>query len=526
MPFAFSDISDLLLHVNPYSIGTLATNTGGTTPVSADADPVRFIADDGPAGNDAVLRSGGTPPTYRTGLWSGREAIRFTPNGGYDLPSGIALPLRDFTLFVLIDGPPTQTGTVLSMGGSFDLWQTLYGRYPVVRNGGGNETKATMLASGRGPDLYIITSNGSTLTFEAGGIPYAVTTNVLPNSTVTGGGLGYLTAAPGSYDLAGDLYQLLLYGHALTDLEKAQVKTKLLADAGLSSITAPTRLAVFDGNSMTYGVSASGGYEYPQAVMRMLGPKWTHINRGISGESISGLVSKAAPIDALYDASREQNVYIGWEGPNSINTGGLTGAQAYTQYAAWLAAHRAVGWKVVACTITPWNIAGFEAKRQAFNALVRANYTTFADVLADLGADPVIGQPGQESDSTRTDGIHMTNLGYLSVAERVAQAIGQLSPASSGGSTAPTAEEVAEAVRTELTTELGRMDAAVSSRATPAQVTAAVPSAATVAAAAAAAVLVTPSQKIATDASNRVTTSNPATQITVQQAAPVTPTQS
>lgn len=66
------------------------------------------------------------------------------------------------------------------------------------------------------------------------------------------------------------------------------------------------------------------------------------------------------------------------------------------------------------------------------------------------------------------------------------------------------AAAVAASVRTNLATELGRLDVAVSSRATPVTV----PTASENATAAAAAMLVTPSQKIVTNASGFVTSTN------------------
>lgn len=87
------------------------------------------------------------------------------------------------------------------------------------------------------------------------------------------------------------------------------------------------------------------------------------------------------------------------------------------------------------------------------------------------------------------------------------QTLGKLWVLDTDGNATPTASQNAAATRTNLATELGRIDVAVSTRATPTQV--------------ASSILVTPAQKIVTDIDGKVTTSNPAITIVVQQAPPV-----
>ena len=76
---------------------------------------------------------------------------------------------------------------------------------------------------------------------------------------------------------------------------------------------------------------------------------------------------------------------------------------------------KAAGWKIVIGTCLPRTTgkAGFEADRIAINTWLRANYTTFADGLADVGGDATIGAPGANLNTTYySDGVHLTAAGY------------------------------------------------------------------------------------------------------------------
>jgi hypothetical protein len=63
-------------------------------------------------------------------------------------------------------------------------------------------------------------------------------------------------------------------------------------------------------------------------------------------------------------------------------------------------ARRNAGFKVIVSTILPRSQAGlastFETDRQMVNTLIRDNWQSFADGLSDIGANPIIGDSGDE----------------------------------------------------------------------------------------------------------------------------------
>jgi lysophospholipase L1-like esterase len=83
---------------------------------------------------------------------------------------------------------------------------------------------------------------------------------------------------------------------------------------------------------------------------------------------------------------------------------------------------------VVICTVLPHGrSAAFYQARNALNAELRAHWRSFADALADVGADKTIGADGAETDATYyRDTVHLTAAGYAIVAGVVADAIRRL----------------------------------------------------------------------------------------------------
>jgi lysophospholipase L1-like esterase len=80
---------------------------------------------------------------------------------------------------------------------------------------------------------------------------------------------------------------------------------------------------------------------------------------------------------------------------------------------------------VVICTVLPrGRSASFCEARNALNAGLRARWRSFADALADVGADKTLGAGGAETDSTYyRDTVHLTAAGYAIAAREVADAV-------------------------------------------------------------------------------------------------------
>jgi hypothetical protein len=68
----------------------------------------------------------------------------------------------------------------------------------------------------------------------------------------------------------------------------------------------------------------------------------------------------------------------------------------------------------------------------AVNALIRANFTNFAQFLVDFAADPRLGVPGAELDQTyfTSDKVHLADPGYQIAKDLVKGAVAPFLPAS------------------------------------------------------------------------------------------------
>lgn len=194
--------------------------------------------------------------------------------------------------------------------------------------------------------------------------------------------------------------------------------------AGLTWPTYVTGALVFAGNSIT-SMRYSGGW--PAFCLRALShaypmPRVT----GIAGQNIAGIQTNVATqIGNFYVTGGAKNIVTVLEGINSMN-GGTTPAAAYAQMVTLCQGLQAQGWKVVIGTTMP-SVTLNETNRNTYNALIVANWTTFADALADLAADTVMGQTGQYSNTTYyTDGTHPTSTGGKRLAGIFATAINSL----------------------------------------------------------------------------------------------------
>jgi lysophospholipase L1-like esterase len=256
---------------------------------------------------------------------------------------------------------------------------------------------------------------------------YGQTGLVSPDAALSSGVLGnftdYLSGLSVPYE------QALAYGAVLTDAEVEQVLGRLASDGGVARPT-PTRLLIFDGDSLTVGVYAYPGYT-DQCLMSVGGTFRAH-NTAVAGQLVSAMRSNAAGrVDVLYDASVPLRAVVIWGGTNDLATG-VAAATAYEDLRQYCLDRRAVGWEVVVATMLPRSFAGDDAdtetERSAFNALIRANWSSFADALADVAADTRIGDAGDENDTTYYDAdkAHMTTAGYAVVAEVVAAALATL----------------------------------------------------------------------------------------------------
>lgn len=174
-------------------------------------------------------------------------------------------------------------------------------------------------------------------------------------------------------------------------------------------------ILIFEGDSLTapnanLAIGTAGGYAI--RLVASAGAGIQSSNLAVGGSRVATMSARSAAVDALYDATRPWQVLFVWIGINDF-ADGRTEAAVYADIVAYCQARRAVGFKVVAFTLQPTNqVPATEAKRQALQADMQANWPTFADALVDLTAEATIGPLAAASDLTLFyDGLHMTGAG-------------------------------------------------------------------------------------------------------------------
>lgn len=167
------------------------------------------------------------------------------------------------------------------------------------------------------------------------------------------------------------------------------------------SATATTPLIMFVGSETTNAPYTNEADSYPGQVIQMLLPtKYDYAKAGISHTTAATLGSQAPKtVDPFYSPARSKNIVVMWEGQSDLYQGADVEA-AYTSLVNFCKARKAVGWKVVVLTLPPRALdnldvvparAHYEADRQTINTRLRANWSNFADALADVAANPEIG---------------------------------------------------------------------------------------------------------------------------------------
>ena len=212
--------------------------------------------------------------------------------------------------------------------------------------------------------------------------------------------------------------------------------------SGVKIFTASPNL-VFDGDSQTVtGVegqtlsTTTAGTGYPAQTVAGIDPRATMRNIAVSGQTVTTVTAAAAANVDAHLAAGKNNVVLMWGGTNDlVNAPDLVApfpdaATVYARIVAYHQARRAAGWKTVVFTILPRTQvvnANYETDRLAVNALIRANWATFADAIADVGGDSIIGAEANLGNFAYfSDGVHVHIAGGRIVARYVKAALATL----------------------------------------------------------------------------------------------------
>lgn len=182
---------------------------------------------------------------------------------------------------------------------------------------------------------------------------------------------------------------------------------------------------VAEGDDITQGAGLADSNLYPTKFVAAKSPAlWGYANQAVSLDTTITMLSRANFTDAMLDTRNASNWLTVLCGKNNLLVLSMSAADTFSQLAEYCQYRRAAGWKVGICTLLPSTIPGYNALRNAVNALIVANWTTFADALIDLAANPDIGPDLAAGDLTYySDGSHLTATGQTRYATVVAAAL-------------------------------------------------------------------------------------------------------
>ena len=203
-------------------------------------------------------------------------------------------------------------------------------------------------------------------------------------------------------------------------------------DQGWSPFFSPA-VVVWDGGSIIAGHGADPGYEFPTQTLSFVPRVCRSYVSSVGGATIADMLAEApAEVDARYQPGADLNLCVVLAGGGDFRDG-ATAASVFAALKSYCSLRRAAGFRVVVLTVLPASDpVTFEATRLAYDGMVRASWKTFADGLADIGADPRIGDTGDNLDRQfyTQDALHPNDAGnavMAAVAAPVLQAQAWLS---------------------------------------------------------------------------------------------------
>jgi lysophospholipase L1-like esterase len=393
----------------------------------------------------------GRQPMYHPRMLNGRPALRFDGGSGLMTPPIALGGATGLTAYLVVSasggGNILESSTNTSVtNGAFDLFRQPAGTVEVGARIAG--TSLNFVSDDRlGPWPNIVT----------GWIDTANVHTSIMRSYINGRFAGSWPNTGidlrGSFDdfpwyvgmrgdessfLLGDIAEVLLYAAPHSAAERRTVE-EYLARKWQAPLTMLDGIIVFDGDSNVRGVTSNNRgtlpNPYPNQCIALLTGRYDWYNYGTDGDTLRNLILDAQQqIDSHIGGRGLRKVVVIWAGTNDMQPRGdnVSAERAYQRLRAYCADRRAARWKVVVATALPAADAlvgaGYEERRLAFNDLVRSEWQSFADGLADVGGDRRIGLDGafDDPDYFTEDRGHLNNGGYAVVAGHVADALRRL----------------------------------------------------------------------------------------------------
>lgn len=230
----------------------------------------------------------------------------------------------------------------------------------------------------------------------------------------------------GAGGLSANVYDIIGWNRELNSTEIAallNVWAPAVYGTGKDALT-PTGRVIFVGDSLTYGLGATKGRNYPFYVN--VSSSWLWYSEGVTGEAWSDIVAREA---STFIFANSTNWLIAFAGTNDVSDGKsvATMQSGITTYMGDAVAAGFVKANTVVFTLSVQNLGAGGTVRNDYNTWLRANFSSFAGFLVDLVNDPQLG-----SSLTGVpfhpefwfDGAHYNDAGYVLLAALVRSTIG------------------------------------------------------------------------------------------------------
>jgi len=439
-----TDIPGLQLWLDASQPNSFYKDTAKTQPATLESDKIALWADKSGNGYDATNTNATNQPLLTLNKDGGYSGVQFGASANTLLTLGNPSVLNfgntgSSTVFIVYK--QTSSGVtyanLLHKGSSSNrAWWLVTSSSQVKNYGDGNynfsSTTNSLLHGNVYEDSFTpdpnISTSGTQLIYLNGYLPSDGSPSAFNTFETEGAGLPnfdttsvWNIGGDGSFLFNGYIQAVYIYNRALSFNEINNVNAYLASRFNIPW-TWPlplTNRVVYDGNSISAG-GALGAIPFSDIIDGLETVKVPYVNQAVSGKTTSQLIVDApTKVDPLFDSTLVNNILVGWEGTNE---------PAYTNLPTYYSARQAVGWENIAVTVLPNTENPSEVVRQATNASLRANYTTYAQALVDMGNDPVMGQAGQNSNTTyyNPDGTHQNTVGETVIANRIWPAIDAL----------------------------------------------------------------------------------------------------
>jgi lysophospholipase L1-like esterase len=393
----------------------------------SDTSNVATWTDTSGSGNN-LTASGGSQP--QLALSGGNDALPFVwftsnaPNDNEGLSASSAYPVdqRACSIFAVLDyNSIIGAQYTITLGGGTNLVFMMDGATGHWRmfNGGFTNFSQGLPPTGRRIAILI--------TFGASAVKFYLDSSANVSSIAA-----EAAASVSGFQLSGagllqaKVYEARGFSRELSSGEAAQILdtwAPAVYGTGAAAST-PSGRVIFDGDSLSQGIGATKGRNYPYYVNPANG--WVGHDYGISGQTWANLISRQSVVNAYANATNYLMVNCG---SNDVSNGRTT-VQMETDFQTYTTAAVTAGFSksnIVINTLSVQNLGASGTARNDFNTWLRANYTTYAGFLFDLQQDADLGSSlaGAPTVSGNWyDGVHYTDHGYTLYASKIRALIG------------------------------------------------------------------------------------------------------